>query len=71
MKEFQFRGVTKPGMTLFEFNKNTKELKKTEITRGENGKKEVMITEGCIYIYALNIKNAERRLRKAGYLDRV
>ena len=69
MKALSFRGIMKPGLTLFEFNKETKELKKTEITRGENGQKEVIITDGCIYIYALNIKNAERRLQKNGYLD--
>lgn len=65
----------KRGQTLFSFNVETGELHPTEITtkqelvikRGQAmtvTKRSVMREKNCIYLYALNMKNAERKIIK-------
>ena len=77
-KEYKMIGRRKkvPGHTLFEFNVNTKELKPAMRTREVyatfNGqskyRNKAEVHEGCLYIQALNIKNAEKKLHKIGML---
>lgn len=64
------------GHILFEFNKQTKEIKPAVINRTAilqmdgtvkyNTKTDVK--QDCFYIQALNTKNAEKKLRKLGML---
>lgn len=65
------------GYTLFELNRKTKEIKPADIHReciidASTGnpiyKTKTDVHEGCFYIQALNIKNAEKKLRKLGML---
>lgn len=67
-----------PGLTLWEYNEITKELKRAEfkeeaLTLGDilngttsinNFRKKVIINEGCQYFQALNRKNALRKIKK-------
>lgn len=64
-----------PGHTLYAFNTVTKEIKIAQIERkvffGFNGnmiyKNEITVEKDCIYLQALNKKNARKRLIKMGY----
>ena len=65
------------GHTLFEFNRKTKEIKLADIHRecvfdAATGnpiyKTKTDVHDGCFYLQALNIKNAEKKLRKLGML---
>jgi hypothetical protein len=78
-KEYKMVGKMRktPGHTLFEFNKKTKEIKPAAINRecrvdfGTGKpiyKTKTDIHEDCFYVQALNIKNAEKKLRKLGIL---
>ena len=49
------------GLTLFEFNKTTNEIKPAKLERTWTGYK-VVINKDCFYIQALNAKNAKRKL---------
>lgn len=59
-------GVAKlpDGRCLFCYNPETKVLERMRFTIGETKYKE----EGYIYLYALNFKNADRKLRKQGHI---
>ena len=78
-KEYKLIGRQRKvaGHTLFEFNRKTKEIKPADMhrecildaTTGEPiYKTRTYVHEGCFYIQALNIKNAEKKLRKLGML---
>ncbi len=78
-KEYKLIGRQRkvPGHTLFEFNRKTKEIKPADIHREcvfdagtgkPNYKTKAYVHEGCFYLQALNIKNAEKKLRKLGML---
>ena len=83
-KEYHMVGQQRrvPGHTLFEFNKKNEEIRPAQITRKaqllyshdnkprENVKFEtrVDIHNDCFYLQALNIKNAEKKLKKLGML---
>ena len=77
-KEYKLVGSQRKvaGHTLFEFNKSTKEIKAADIKReciidfGANKpiyKTKTDMHENCIYIQALNIKNAIKKLKKLGF----
>lgn len=63
------------GHTLFAFNTVTKEIKVAPMERkmffGFNGnvtyKNEITVEKDCIYLQALNEKNARKRLIRIGY----
>lgn len=63
------------GHTLFAFNTVTKEIKVAPMERkiflGFNGnvtyKNEITVEKACIYLQALNEKNARKRLVRLGY----
>lgn len=66
-----------PGHMLFEFNRKTKGIKPADIHRecildiitGKPiYKTRIDVRKGCFYLQALNIKNAEKKLRKLGML---
>lgn len=78
-KEYKLIGKQRKvaGHTLFEFNRKTKEIKPADIRReciidaGTGNpiyKTKTDVHEGCFYLQALNIKNAEKKLRKLGML---
>ena len=77
-KEYKLIGKQRkvPGHTLFEFNKKTHEIRPAQVTRDAalttTGKPvfhtRTDIHEDCFYLQALNIKNAEKKLKKLGML---
>ena len=78
-KEYKLIGKLRKvaGHTLFEFNKKTKEIKPADIKRecifdAKTGKPlyktKTDIHKDCFYLQALNIKNAEKKLRKLGII---
>ena len=78
-KEYKLIGKQRKvaGHTLFEFNRKTKEIKPADIRReciidiGTGNpiyKTKTDVHEDCFYIQALNVKNAEKKLRKLGML---
>jgi len=61
----------KPGQILFEYNPETKEVKVAEIlseiqlnimTEKAKGKHKTNFNNGCVYFFALNLKNAQRKV---------
>lgn len=77
-KEYHMVGHVRrvPGLTLFEFNKRTHEIRPAQIKR-----EAVLTTDGtpvfrtrtdihqdCFYLQALNVKNAEKKLKKLGMI---
>lgn len=79
-KQHEYRLVGKQrvvkGHTLFEFDRQTKEIRPAQIKRTAiiktDGKPvyntRADIKQGCFYIQALNAKNAAKKLRKLGML---
>lgn len=78
-KEYHLIGKQRKvaGHTLFEFDRQTKEIRRADIahtayidagTGKPVYKNRVDIKQGCFYIQALNVKNAEKKLRKLGLL---
>lgn len=77
-KEYKFIGYIRrrKGQTLFSFNPDTLELKEVPIekkeaeldiiNRTERSSKRASYDPKVIYFFALNIKNAFRKLKKAG-----
>ena len=73
-KEYRMVGRQRrvPGLTLFEFDKNTHEIRPAQVKREAaitTGGKSVFRTrtdihEHCFYLQALNVKNAEKKLKK-------
>lgn len=70
-----------PGLTLWEFNKKTKDLEKAKfkkqdvilstldptVVANSTTHHKVEINEGCFYFQALNKKNAQKKLKKLGF----
>jgi hypothetical protein len=78
-KEYHLIGSQRkvPGHTLFELNRETNEIRPADVahtvyidagTGKPVYKNSTNIKQGCFYIQALNIKNAEKKLRKLGLL---
>lgn len=75
--EFHLVGEQKrvKGHTLFCFNEVTREIKiapmKQDIVLGLDGaviyKNSITVEKDCIYVQALNVKNAKKKLIKMGY----
>lgn len=76
-QEFRFVGSTKRvrGHTLFSYNTETLELKKADMVYSDSvdmrgiplHNARVVIEKNCIYLQALNIKNAIKHLKRMGY----
>lgn len=74
--QFLFSTKVKPGHKMWELDVNTKEIKEAEVNRfvivGKDGKDKkkarVQIKKDCLYMPALNLKNAEKRFKKMGVL---
>jgi hypothetical protein len=79
-QEFRFVGkiMRKPGHTLFAYNTETEELSIVDIERkvsiNFNGKatysSKAIAQKGCVYVYALNKKNAIKHLIKSGIIKK-
>lgn len=62
----------KKGMRLFSFDPSTEKIKMVEImdrkeldlTSGHTGKKKAVINPNNIHVWAINLKNAERKFNK-------
>ena len=77
-KEYKLIGHQRKivGLTLYEFDRQTKEIRPAAVTRTALVKTDgsakyttrTDVRQGCFYIQALNVKNAERKLRKLGML---
>ena len=78
-KEYKLIGRQRKvaGLTLFEFDRKTKQIKPADIHRecivdATTGKPiyktKTDVHEGCFYLQALNVKSAEKKLRKLGML---
>lgn len=74
-----FIGSTRriPGLTMFSFNTETKEIKVAPIkrdviydyrTRTALYKQSIVIEKNCIYLQALNKKNFIKKLKRYGYV---
>ena len=65
-----------PGHTVFSFNTKTKELKVAKLveevaisfSRTAVSNRRIYVEKDCIYIEALNRKNAEKQLRREGLI---
>jgi hypothetical protein len=79
-KETQFLGSERkiPGLTLWELNTETMEVKKAEFTKTNASlgslnaddleiRHTVHVKPGCTYLQALNEKNARKHFRKFGF----
>ena len=77
--EYKFVGKQRKvaGHTLFEFDRQTKEIRPAEVrhiayidagTGRPVYKNRAEIKQGCFFIQALNAKNAAKKLRKLGML---
>jgi hypothetical protein len=68
-----------PGLTLWEYNTKTFDLDKAKYSKVDlhlkslsnkpqelESRHKVIANEGCLYFQALNLKNAERKVKKAG-----
>ncbi len=77
-KEYKLIGKARkvPGHTLFSFNKKSKEIKVAEmnssVSIGFNNKpvycNKILIEKDCIYVQALNKKNAIKILKRDGII---
>lgn len=77
-KEYHLIGKQRKvrGHILFEFDKTTKKIRQADVKRTAQLKMDgtthfetrTDIKEGCCYLQALNVKNAEKKLRKIGLL---
>ena len=76
-QEFKFIGSYRkmPGMTLFKYNRKTKEIMPDPLqyskdvdfkTQEPTSKPKLVVEKGCIYLWALNKKNCIKKLRKEG-----
>lgn len=72
--------IRRPGLTLFEYDSKSKTVREAEINTQHfysyNAKRNtfsvsttsrVQVRDGCMYVQALNLKNAIRKVRKAGF----
>lgn len=76
-QEYKLLGAYLPqidGGTIFEFNRETKELKKAvfrhsdEYRLGEINAPKLDVNKGCIYVEALNLTNAVKRLKNGKFV---
>jgi hypothetical protein len=81
-QEHRFLGtvIRHPGLTLFEYNSKSKVVQVAEIDAqysyhynektkkiGVSTRTRVQVRDGCMYVQALNLKNAIRKVRKEGF----
>lgn len=81
-QKYRFLGtmIRRPGLTLFEYDSKTKTVQVAEVNTQQfypyNAKRNkfsvsstsrVQARDGCMYFQALNLKNAIRKVRKAGF----
>lgn len=81
-QEHRFLGtvIRRPGLTLFEYNSKSKTVQVAEVNTqysyrynektkkvGVSSRTRVQVRDGCMYVQALNLKNAIRKVRKAGF----
>ena len=82
-QEHRFLGtvIRRPGLTLFEYNSKSKTVQVAEVNTqhsyrynektkkkiGVSSRIRVQVRDGCMYVQALNLKNAIRKVRKAGF----
>lgn len=72
--------IRRPGLTLFEYDSKSKTVRAAEVNTQHfysyNAKRDkfyvssrsrVQTRDGCMYFQALNLKNAIRKVRKAGF----
>lgn len=72
--------IHRPGLTLFEYNSKSKTAQVAEVNTqysyrynektkkiGVSSRICVQVRDGCMYVQALNLKNAVRKVRKAGF----
>lgn len=77
---YRFLGtvIRRTGLTLFEYNSKTVQVAEVntqhsyrynEKTKkvGVSSRVRVQVRDGCMYVQALNLKNAIRKARKAGF----
>jgi len=79
-KEYKLIGHQRKiaGLTLYELDRKTNVIRPAAVTRTAIVKTDgsavyktrTDVRQGCFYIQALNAKNAERKLRKLGLIDR-
>ena len=76
-QEFKFVGSYRrmPGQTLFVYNRKTKEIKPAPLvgskdvdfkTQEATSRPKLVVEAGCVYLWALNMKNCIKKLRKEG-----
>lgn len=81
-QEHRFLGtvIRRPGLTLFEYNSKSKTVQVAEVNTqysyrynektkkvGVSSRTRVQVRDGCMYVQALNLKNAIREVRKARF----
>lgn len=81
-QEYRFLGtvIRRTGLTLFEYNPKSKTVQVAEVNTqysyrynektkkiGVSSRTRVQVRDGCMYVQALNLKNAIRKVRKAGF----
>lgn len=72
--------VRRTGLTLFEYDSKSKTVQVAETNTqrsyhynektkkfGVSSRARVQVRDGCMYVQALNLKNAIRKVRKAGF----
>lgn len=72
--------IRRTGLTLFEYNSKSKTVQVAEVNTqysyrynektkkiGVSSRTRVQVRDGCMYVQALNLKNAIRKVRKAGF----
>ena len=81
-QEHRFLGtvIRRTGLTLFEYNSKSKTVQVAEVNTqysyrynektkkiGVSSRTRVQVRDGYMYVQALNLKNAIRKVRKAGF----
>lgn len=81
-QEHRFLGtvIRRTGLTLFEYNSKSKTVQVAEVNTqysyrynektkkiGVSSRTRVQVRDGCMCVQALNLKNAIRKVRKAGF----
>lgn len=81
-QEHRFLGtvIRRTGLTLFEYNSKSKTVQVAEVNTqysyrynektkkvGVSSRTRVQVRDGCMYVQALNLKNAIRKVRKARF----
>lgn len=81
-QEHRFLGtmIRRPGLTLFEYDSKSKTVRAADVNTQQfysynakrdkfsvSSKSRVQVRDGCMYVQALNLKNAIRKVRKEGF----